>query len=219
MIEDIAFQTNLLALNAGVEAARAGESGRGFAVVASEVRSLSQRCAEAAKEIKDLIMATDAQIVTGVELVRETGESLAGIAKHIGEISELVSGISRESAEQSTGVGEIIVAMRQLDEVTQQNAAMGEEMSAASADLQSESSEMATLVSRFRTGSESSAQPAARKPVRARAGAAAVSKPAAAAPAAKPAAAPAPARPKRAAASGAAAAAAVAEDEDGWEEF
>ncbi|MFT3725994.1 MAG: PAS domain-containing methyl-accepting chemotaxis protein [Hyphomonadaceae bacterium] len=152
VIDEIAFQTNLLALNAGVEAARAGEAGRGFAVVASEVRALAQRSADAAKEIKGLISASSRQVETGVELVGRAGDSLVRILDQIGRISQLVSEISSSSQEQSTGLAQVNSAINQMDQVTQQNAAMVEESTAASRTLAHESSELAALVGQFDVG-------------------------------------------------------------------
>jgi len=131
VIDEIAFQTNLLALNAGVEAARAGEAGRGFAVVASEVRALAQRSSDAAREIADLIRTSDAQVRSGVDLVGRSGEALDRIEVLIGGVDDLVQAIARSAAEQSLGLSEITMAANQLDQVTQQNAAMFEESSAA----------------------------------------------------------------------------------------
>ncbi|MEJ2028851.1 MAG: methyl-accepting chemotaxis protein, partial [Maritimibacter sp.] len=132
VIDDIAFQTNLLALNAGVEAARAGEAGRGFAVVASEVRALAQRSSDAAREINELISSSGAQVKRGVDLVDQAGNALRGIVDSVKEIAENVSAIAVSSKEQSSGLVEINEAMNQLDQVTQQNAAMFEETTAAS---------------------------------------------------------------------------------------
>ena len=150
VIDDIAFQTNLLALNAGVEAARAGEAGRGFAVVASEVRALAQRCSDAAKEIKGLISESGDHVKRGVGLVGQTGDALQEISRSVAEINDLVSGICSTAREQSVGLTEINTAVSQLDQVTQQNAAMVEESTAACHELTSDAGELSTLMSRFR---------------------------------------------------------------------
>ncbi len=152
VIDEIAFQTNLLALNAGVEAARAGDAGRGFAVVASEVRALAQRSAEAAKEIKDLISASTAQVAGGVELVGRTGEALQRIVTQVAEITQIVDEIAASSKEQATGLHEVNTAVNQMDQVTQQNAAMVEQSTAASHALAREAADLARLMGQFRTG-------------------------------------------------------------------
>jgi methyl-accepting chemotaxis protein len=152
VIDEIAFQTNLLALNAGVEAARAGEAGRGFAVVASEVRALAQRSSEAAKEIKDLISASEGHVSTGVDLVGQTGTALEKIVTSVAEVTSLVSDIAASAQEQATGLAEVNTAMNEMDQVTQQNAAMVEESTAASHSLTNESSELANLVRHFDLG-------------------------------------------------------------------
>ncbi|ARE41487.1 Methyl-accepting chemotaxis protein I (serine chemoreceptor protein) [Rhodovulum sp. P5] len=149
VIDDIAFQTNLLALNAGVEAARAGEAGRGFAVVASEVRALAQRSSEAAKEIKDLISTSSEQVDSGVSLVNRTGDALSDIVKRVSNIADLIGEIATGAQEQSVGLGEINVGVNQLDKVTQQNAAMVEEATAASTTLKQEAQTLQGLVDRF----------------------------------------------------------------------
>jgi methyl-accepting chemotaxis protein len=152
VIDEIAFQTNLLALNAGVEAARAGEAGRGFAVVASEVRALAQRSSDAAKEIKTLILASSQQVETGVELVNRTGEALQQIVSKVAETSQLVSEISASTQEQSSGLAQVNTAVNQMDQVTQQNAAMVEQSTAASHALAKEAGELASLAGRFDIG-------------------------------------------------------------------
>ena len=157
VIDDIAFQTNLLALNAGVEAARAGEAGRGFAVVASEVQSLAQRSADAASEIKGLINESKRQVDGGVELVGKAGEALSSIVSRVTHISELVGEIAESAQEQSTGIAEINTGMGQLDQVTQQNAAMVEEATAASTLLKTDAEKLADLVARFQTGTSTAA--------------------------------------------------------------
>ncbi|QUD87213.1 methyl-accepting chemotaxis protein [Phenylobacterium montanum] len=149
VIDEIAFQTNLLALNAGVEAARAGEAGRGFAVVAQEVRALAQRSAEAAKEIKSLITASSNQVDQGVQLVGQTGKALERIVSQVAEINTVVAEIAASAQEQSTGLAQVNTAINQMDQVTQQNAAMVEESTAASHSLQHEANDLARLLGRF----------------------------------------------------------------------
>ncbi|MFN7026003.1 MAG: methyl-accepting chemotaxis protein [Pseudorhizobium sp.] len=150
VIDEIAFQTNLLALNAGVEAARAGEAGRGFAVVAQEVRELAQRSANAAKEIKTLIHTSSTEVSGGVELVRKAGEALRTIGGFIEEMNTHVDSIATSAKEQSTGLSEVNQAVNSMDQTTQQNAAMVEQSSAASAALASEAAGLRQLVQNFR---------------------------------------------------------------------
>jgi len=164
VIDDIAFQTNLLALNAGVEAARAGEAGRGFAVVASEVRALAQRSSDAAKQIKGLISESSGQVERGVALVGQAGEVLTRIAGHINNMSGLVGEIASGAEEQSTGLGEINIGVTQLDKVTQQNAAMVEEVTANSHALHGDAAELAELVTRFKLANGAGAAASAPRP-------------------------------------------------------
>jgi methyl-accepting chemotaxis protein len=152
VIDEIAFQTNLLALNAGVEAARAGEAGRGFAVVATEVRALAQRSADAAKEIKALISASGQQVEVGVKLVADTGRALTRIAEHVAQLNQLLRTIAGSTQEQATALTEVNVAVGRMDQVTQQNAAMVEEATAASHGLAGEAEGLTRLVAQFKIG-------------------------------------------------------------------
>ncbi len=151
VIDDISFQTNLLALNAGVEAARAGDAGRGFAVVASEVRALAQRSTEAAGEIKQLISESSNHVSQGVDLVGKAGVELNAIIENVGNISGHVSNIARGAQEQSITLEEINTGVSQLDAVTQQNAAMVEETTAASQILANDAANLAQQVDKFNT--------------------------------------------------------------------
>ena len=149
VIDEIAFQTNLLALNAGVEAARAGEAGRGFAVVAAEVRDLARRSSDAAREIKSLISASSGHVERGVGLVGQTGQSLERIVTSVTNVARLVADIAVSASEQSDGLREINSGIGQLDDVTQQNAAMVEEATAASHVLHGEAEVLSKIVARF----------------------------------------------------------------------
>ncbi|KJF72890.1 methyl-accepting chemotaxis protein [Agrobacterium arsenijevicii] len=155
VIDEIAFQTNLLALNAGVEAARAGEAGKGFAVVAQEVRDLAQRAAKAASEIRDHIRQSSTEVESGVKLVLDTGTALKDIGERIAGIDRHMTAIATSAAEQSTGLAEINAAVNSMDHATQQNAAMVEQSTAASATLAAETAKLRALVSRFRLEMES----------------------------------------------------------------
>jgi methyl-accepting chemotaxis protein len=149
-IDEIAFQTNLLAVNAAVEAARAGEQGRGFAVVASEVRSLAQRSAGAAKEIKGLIQDSLKKVERGSELVNRSGETLQGIVSSVTRVTDIVGEIAAASEEQSTGVEQVNTAMTQMDQVTQSNAAQTEELSSTAQSLSDQATRLMELVATFK---------------------------------------------------------------------
>jgi methyl-accepting chemotaxis protein len=150
LIDEIAFQTNLLALNASVEAARAGEAGKGFAVVAQEVRALAQRSANASKDIKSLINASNAQVKTGAGLVNQAGTSLTEIVNGVKKVADIVAEIAAASREQSTGLEQINTAVGSMDEMTQRNGALVEETSAAAQSLANQAGELAALVQRYR---------------------------------------------------------------------
>ncbi len=153
-IDGIAFQTNILALNAAVEAARAGEQGRGFAVVAGEVRSLAQRSAEAAREIKSLIGSSVERVEVGAKLVQDAGSTMGEIVSSVKRVSDIIGEISAAATEQSAGISQVNGAVGQLDQMTQQNAALVEESAAAAESLKDQAHRLAGVVSTFRIGGE-----------------------------------------------------------------
>jgi methyl-accepting chemotaxis protein len=159
-IDGIAFQTNILALNAAVEAARAGEQGRGFAVVASEVRSLAQRSAGAAREIKALIGASVEKVESGTRLVADAGSTMTELVGGVQRVSDIIGEISTAAAEQSAGIGQVNGSVSQLDQVTQQNAALVEESTAAAGSLKDQAARLAGLVSTFQLSAPARATPA-----------------------------------------------------------
>jgi methyl-accepting chemotaxis protein len=162
VIDGIAFQTNILALNAAVEAARAGEQGRGFAVVAGEVRALAQRSAQAAREIKTLIGASVERVEAGNRLVGEAGGTMTEVVGQVKRVADLISEISAASTEQSKGIGQIGDAVNQLDQVTQQNAALVEESAAAAESLRVQAGQLAETVAAFKLDAASAGRPTAR---------------------------------------------------------
>ena len=206
VIDGIAFQTNILALNAAVEAARAGEQGRGFAVVATEVRNLAHRSASAAKEIKELIAASVANVDTGSRLVNEAGQTMGDIVDSIVRVTDIMGEITSATHEQTIGIEQINMAIAQMDEVTQQNAALVEEAAAASQSMQEQAGELAHVVGFFKTGNHV-ASAARLTPVRSTPAPAAIARPAAKPAPVRKAVAAAPARRSNAAA------------ESEWEEF
>jgi methyl-accepting chemotaxis protein len=163
VIDGIAFQTNILALNAAVEAARAGEQGRGFAVVASEVRNLAQRSATAAREIKALIGDSVTQVSAGTALVQQAGATIGEVVASVARVTEIMSDISAAGREQSAGIDQVNMAITQMDQMTQQNAALVEEAAAAAASMQEQSAHLEQMVRHFRLADTAQAQaPAAR---------------------------------------------------------
>jgi methyl-accepting chemotaxis protein len=150
VIDGIAFQTNILALNAAVEAARAGEQGRGFAVVAAEVRSLAQRSAQAAKEIKGLIGASVEKVEGGSRLVADAGATMSEIVSSVERVSNIINEITAAASEQSDGIGQVNTAVIQLDQMTQQNAALVEQSAAAAESLEDQAKCLAQVVGAFR---------------------------------------------------------------------
>ena len=228
IIEGIAFQTNILALNAAVEAARAGEQGRGFAVVASEVRSLAQRSSSAAKEIKDLIATSVDQIRDGSTLAGEAGKTMSEVTLAVARVTDIMAEIAAASTEQSRGIEQVNLAITQMDNVTQQNAALVEEAAAASRSMEDQGQQLSEAVAFFRVAGDRGAAvtaPAAATPATVRTAAAAPASSSRPMPRRETAAAPAVQRPARATASAttagavSAASAPVTTDDDGWDRF
>jgi methyl-accepting chemotaxis protein len=166
VIDGIAFQTNILALNAAVEAARAGEQGRGFAVVAAEVRSLAQRSAAAAKEIKGLIGDSVGKVEAGTKLVDDAGKTMQEIVTSVKKVSDLIAEIAAASQEQSAGIGQVNTAVAQMEQVVQQNATLVEQASAATESMKEQAAHMLELVARFQLGQGAAPAPVQLTPVR-----------------------------------------------------
>jgi methyl-accepting chemotaxis protein len=154
VIDSIAFQTNILALNASVEAARAGDQGRGFAVVAGEVRNLASRSAEAAREIKALIEESSRRVNEGSQLVEKAGATMSNVVSSVKRVTDIIDEISAASREQSDGIAQVNVAVTQMDQVTQQNAALVHEASAASASLAEQAQHLQSAVAVFHLASD-----------------------------------------------------------------
>jgi methyl-accepting chemotaxis protein len=220
VIDGIAFQTNILALNAAVEAARAGEQGRGFAVVASEVRSLAGRSAEAAREIKTLIGASVERVETGTRLVADAGQTMKEIVGSVQRVTDIIGEITAASSEQSDGIGQVNASVVQLDQMTQQNAALVEESTAAAESLREQAGKLAHVVATFKLGDGAAVVKAATPAPRAKPAAASGKATASAAPVPKRAAASKPvSRPAPASASPAPVVATAAVKDDEWETF
>jgi methyl-accepting chemotaxis protein len=161
VIDGIAFQTNILALNAAVEAARAGEHGRGFAVVATEVRSLAQKSASAAREIKSLITDSVTQVDGGTRLAQQAGATMEEVVASVRQVTDMMGQISAASAEQSAGIGQVNQAIVQMDQATQQNAALVEQAAAAAGALQEQAQQLSTAVQVFQLDAANAPAPAA----------------------------------------------------------
>ena len=158
VIDGIAFQTNILALNAAVEAARAGEQGRGFAVVAGEVRSLAQRSAQAAREIKDLINVSVGNVESGARLVADAGTTMQDIVQSVRKVADIINEITAAATEQSAGISEVNQSVSNLDQMTQQNAALVEQSAAAATSLREQADTMASMMAAFKVPEGSGGQ-------------------------------------------------------------